>query len=287
MSGILFAHGDHCHSVGAAFWGQVEINNFRELFLQQRDKDLVEGHAKHRWFVWRSPRVGAVVNRLVAGRHGLNRKHGKFFDLVVITCVIAKWALFRLFRRIDVALEYDLCMGGNPQLVVPAALGQALCDLSLAAPQQAGKGIFRKGIRHRCHGPQRCGWVCSQRYGNGIGLIGALQGPVPEIQSAASVREPTHDQFAWAETLHAVNAEVHAGLFGTSGDDQGPGDQRSHVSRPAGLYRNTREVNVVTGDYPFLTGRLAHSLGPHVKHLLEQRGFINEVAHAFGWIGLA
>jgi hypothetical protein len=42
MTGILFPDADDCDAIGTTFRRQVEIDNFRKLLLQDRDKDLVK-----------------------------------------------------------------------------------------------------------------------------------------------------------------------------------------------------------------------------------------------------
>ena len=49
--------------------------------------------------------------------------------------------------------------------------------------------------------------------------------------------EPAHNEFVSTQQLHAVDAEIHALFFRTSGNNQWPGNQWSDISRPAGLNR--------------------------------------------------
>ena len=56
--------------------------------------------------------------------------------------------------------------------------------------------------------------------------------------------QPAHDQFISAEQLHAVDAEIHALFFGAAGNHQGPGHQRADVAGPAGLDRQSCQVDV-------------------------------------------
>jgi hypothetical protein len=67
VAGVLLAHADHGHAVGAALRGQVEVDDLRELLLQQRHEDLVQRHTEDRRLVRRASGVGAVVDRRLAG----------------------------------------------------------------------------------------------------------------------------------------------------------------------------------------------------------------------------
>ena len=101
------------------------------------------------------------------------------------------------------------------------------------------------------------------------------------------MRQPSHDELVGTQQLHPVDAKIHAGFFGATSDDQWPRDERSHVTWPAGLDRQGRKINVITPQNNVLAWRSTNNLRPHVQHFFEQRCFVDEVAHAFGRIGLS
>ena len=76
-------------------------------------------------------------------------------------------------------------------------------------------------------------------------LAGVGAGELAEVERAAAVGEPAHDQLALADHLLAVDAQVLAQprlghVARAARDDQAPGDQRRDVAGPAGLDRPLR-----------------------------------------------
>ena len=85
--------------------------------------------------------------------------------------------------------------------------------------------------------------------------------------------------------LLAVNAQVLPGLVRPFGDGQPPGDQRTDVSRPAGLDGQPAEVHVLAFPYDFLAGGFRQLLRRHVEDLLQHREFFPCIHQALGRLG--
>ena len=83
------------------------------------------------------------------------------------------------------------------------------------------------------------------------------------------MRQPSHNQLVATNQLHAVNTEIHARLFWSSGDNQRPGNKRANIPGPAGLNRKFVQVDVISIDNNVLAGRTTDGLGPHVQYFLE------------------
>ena len=110
--------------------------------------------------------------------------------------------------------------------------------------------------------------------------------PFLEVERAAAVAEPAHDQLVAADQLLAVDAQVLAFLIGPAGNHQRPGHQRAGVAGPAGLDRQLGQVHVVAFDDVFLAGARAAHLGIHAQHLAEDRQLLPGVAEPLGRLRL-
>ena len=111
---------------------------------------------------------------------------------------------------------------------------------------------------------------------------------VAEIQRAAAVRQPAHDELVRPQQLLAVDAQVLALGVGAARDHQAPGQERRHVARPAGLDRQAGQVHVLAFPDHFLAGRTLDVLGAHVpQRRLQHRDLGQRVTQALGRLGLA
>ncbi len=185
MPRVLLAHGDDCHSVGATLGWQVKVDDFRELFLQDRHEDFVQRQAENGGLVRRPAGIGAVVNRVFAVRDGFHGEYREALDFIVVARVIAEGALIGHFARLQITFQDDLGAGRNLQPVIAATCGIALGEFSFGAAQQSGEGVLGQAVGHRGNGTQRRGGVCPQGDGNRIALAGVLQLPVAIVQGAA------------------------------------------------------------------------------------------------------
>ena len=101
--------------------------------------------------------------------------------------------------------------------------------------------------------------------------------------------QPAHQGGVPARDLHAVDAQVEAvalvaallpGL-GSLGHDQRPGDQRRRLTRPAGLDRQGRKVDVIALEHDFLARRGLHRFRFHRDHGFQQRQHVHGLAQVF------
>ncbi len=181
------------------------------------------------------------------------------------------------------AFQHDLGPGRHGQVAA-----QRLRDFGARAAQQARELVFGQAVRHRRDGAQRGGRIGAQRHGDGEGRAGVGDRVVAEIQRAAAMRQPAHDELVRPQQLLAVDAQVLALGVGAARDHQAPGQERRHVARPAGLDGQARQVHVLAFPDDFLAGGALDVLGAHVP----QRGFQHRhlgqrIAQALGRFGLA
>jgi hypothetical protein len=153
---------------------------------------------------------------------------------------------------------------------------------SCAAAQQAGELVFGQRVRHRRDRAEDGGRVGAQRHRDRIRLARIGDAVLAEIERAAAVRQPAHDDLVRPQHLLAVDAQVLALLVRPLGDDQAPGDQRRDVARPAGWIGRRSEVDVLAFPHDFLAGRPFDFLGRHVPHRLDERTHVHHVAEALG-----
>src|SRR3954470_22743724 len=97
---------------------------------------------------------------------------------------------------------------------------------------------------------------------------------IAEVQGAAAVREPAHDDAIAADHLLPIDAEVLPRLLWPARHGQAPGNQRTSVIRPAGLHRQAREVDVLSLPDNLLARRARALLRRHVEDLLQHREFL-------------
>jgi hypothetical protein len=92
-----------------------------------------------------------------------------------------------------------------------------------------------------------------------------------EIERAATVGEPAHDDLVAADDLLAIDAQVLALLVRALRHDQAPCNQRCCIAGPASLDRQAREIDVVAFPDDLLARGAAHALGRHVPYGFGQR----------------
>ena len=223
-----------------------------------------------------------MIDRVIAETHPLHGEHREALDLVVVAGVVAEWAFVCHVSRVYVPLEDDFRRRRHLQLA-----DRGLHQQGAAAAQKPREAVFRKRVWHRCDGAQRGGGICPEGHRDREGLAGMRLLPLAEIQGAAAVREPAHDQAVFPDYLHAVDPEILPLLVRAARDHQGPGDQRAGVARPAGLHRQHAEVDVVFLEDVLLALAAPDHLGRHGEHLAEDREFVPGITHAFGRVGLA
>ncbi len=232
MPRIRLLHGHDGHAVRTAFGRQVEVGDLWKLLLQDWHEHFVQRHTENRRLIRRTTGVGAVIDRFDSMGDALDGEHREAVDFVVVAGVVTIRAFVGHFARMDHALEDDL--GGGRHLQVVAA---ALHQFGTVAAQQTSESVFGETVRHRRHSAKNGCRVSAQSHRDREWLTRVFFAPLTVIQRAATVAQPAHDHLVAADHLLTIDAEVLAVLVRTFGDGQAPGDQRTDVARPAGLYR--------------------------------------------------
>ncbi len=100
---------------------QVAVDHFRNRHVHQRLEDAGQGPTDSAQFVGRIVRHRGRKDRVGAVRQGRHMHHGAAAaEAVMARRTGHRPRLNRWFRRIDVALDDDLGLGGNQQLHGPA-----------------------------------------------------------------------------------------------------------------------------------------------------------------------
>ena len=160
---VLLADGDHGDAVGTGFGRQVEIDDFRKLFLQKRNEQFVQGRGHHGGLVLaRFAEVRGQVPRVRAAADPLDREHREIGLRVVVTGVVRERSLGRRVVRANMPLEDDLGAMRYGQ----AARGR-LDHPAAATAQQSREGILGKGVRNRGHRGQQGGRVGADHQAGG------------------------------------------------------------------------------------------------------------------------
>ena len=146
-------------------------------------------------------------------------KHREALALVVIPGVIAEGPLLGGIARGQRPFEQELGPCGHEQIGHGAA-----GEFRLAAPQQPGESRLTDVVGHRRHRGENGGRIRAEGHRNREGLPRTRLLPFAEIQRAAALRQPAHDQPVLPQELHAVDTEVLSLLVRSAGDDERPGD---------------------------------------------------------------
>ena len=174
-------------------------------------------------------------------------------------------------------MTFEHELGAGRRLQIDAVFADGGVDhLGAAAAQQARELVLGQRVGHRRHGAKDRGRVGTERHRDRERLAGVGVGKVAEVERAATVGQPAHDHLAPADHLLPVDAQVLAPprrwhRLRAAGDRQAPGDQRPGVARPAGLYRQLREVDRIGLEHDLLARCVAHRGGLHVPQRLGHR----------------
>jgi len=111
---------------------------------------------------------------------------------------------------------------------------------------------------------------------------------VPEIESAAAVREPTHDEFVTTDDLLTINTKILPPCVGSACDDEPPRQKGRDVAWPARLNGKFVQIDIVTFPDDILTRCALDVFGTHIPQRgLEHRDFGEGVFKAFRRFGFA
>src|SRR5437870_1990887 len=259
----------------------MEVDDLGELLGQQGHEQLVQRDAEHGRLVGRLACIGRVINRRATHGKALYRQHGEALDLVVVAGMVAVRAFVRGLAGMDHAFQHDLRAGRHLQIAA-----QAFHELGARAAQQPRELVVAARIGHRCHGGEHRRRIGAERHGHREWGAGARELVITEVERAAAMREPAHDDAVSPDHLLAVDAEVVPLLLWTACDSEAPSDERPGVTGPAVLDRQAREIDVVSFAHALVAGRRRALLRRHVEQLLEEREFLPQVAQALGRLGL-
>ncbi len=286
MAGIGLPHADDRDAIAAPLGRQPEIDDLRELLLEERDENLVQRLAQHGRLVRRAAREGRKVNRIAA--HG-DRRDGEdreFLDGIIIACVVAVGPFVGVFFQRHMAFQHDLGFGGDFQ-----RHGPAIDQLGLPPAEQSGEMIFRQRLWNRRHRGEDDSGVGADDRGGGQGLaFFAL--PAAMMLRAAPVGEPAHDRPVAPDHLHTVDAEIEgvfARLCRAFRHDKRPGDERRRLPRPAGLDGEFAKVDIGACQHDFLTGRGSERprRGAHRHHVSREGDQLQRILQTRGRLRLA
>ena len=137
MSGVLFFDRHYRQTIRTAFRRQIKIDNFRELFLQNRHEHFVQCYTQYRRFIWRTPGIGGMINRIFTLGNMRHGKYRKTIDFVIVTGVVAIRPFRRSFALFDIPFQHNLRTGGHFKVI-----GDTLHHFGLGTAQQSGKRIL-------------------------------------------------------------------------------------------------------------------------------------------------
>ena len=147
----------------------------------------------------------------------------------------------------------------------------ALYDLGACAAQQPSELILGQRIGYRRHGAEDRRRVGSERDRDRKRLARRRECVIAEVERAAAMRQPAHDQLVLCEHLLPVDAQVLALLERAARDGESPGDQRRDIARPTGLNREALEIELRAFPNDLLARRCGAFLRRHVHDLQEHR----------------
>ncbi len=260
MAGIGFLDAHHRDAIGASFRRQPEIHDLGELLLQQRNEHFIQRLAQNAGLIRRPPGEGRKINRIAPHRDRGDVEHGKLLDRIVIARVVAIRAFIAIIGKRNLALDHDFGFRGHFQ-----RLRNTIRQLHALPAQQPRKLIFRKRIRNRRHRGQNRSRIGADNSGGGQGHTLFLFPPRMMLRAAAMF-QPAHQRLIFARHLKPIDAEIVIVLPLVArplGHNQRPGDERRRLSRPAGLNRQFRKIDVIPAPNDLLAGGRSHSFLAH------------------------
>ncbi len=137
LAGIGLADGDDHQVVKDAFDGKIDVDNFGDGELHQRQENALDGFAHPGVFHGRLADDGGGVDRIFAMGDAGDVEDGIEIFERVEAGVIAERAFGAEFVEVDVAFEDDFGVGGDFEID-----GFALHQLDRLLAQEAGDEIF-------------------------------------------------------------------------------------------------------------------------------------------------
>ena len=200
MTGVLFFHAHHRHSIRAAFRRKVEIDDLGKLLLQDWDEHLVECDPQYGRFIGRSTGIGAVIDRRRPGSDPINGKYGKCLDLVVVASVVSEWTFWCFITGLYGTFEHHFRTGRNFEVGA-----DTVNQLGFGTSEQTRKGVLGECIGHWRHGAEHGCRVRAQCHHDRESLTGMTLLPLAEVECSTAVGQPAHDDSIAADHLLAIN----------------------------------------------------------------------------------
>ena len=282
VSRELLPHRDDADPVRAPLGGQVEVADLGELAAKEGDEELVHGRAEDGRLVGRAAGVGAVVDGVAAVGDALDGEDRERLDVVVVPGVVPERALRGLVPGMDGALEHDLRARRHLEIGTDGPR-----DLGAPAPEEPRERVLGERVRDRGDRGEGRRRVRPEGDRDRERLPRPRLAPRPVVESAPPVREPAHDDPVARDDLLAVDAEVLPAPVRPPGDDEGPGDERPRIVRPAGLYRPRAEVHRITLQHHLPARRGAGLARGHREDLPEDGKRLPRLAEVPGRVRLA
>ncbi len=150
--------------------------------------------------------------------------------------------------------------------------------------------ILRQRVGHRRDRTQDRGRVGAQCHCNREGPVRVGTREVAEVERAATMGEPAHDDLAPADHLLTIDAQVlpqarRGYRLRPARDRQAPGNQRAGVTWPAGLHRQPGQIDVIAFYNDVLARRAANGRRLHIPYGLEHLQQASRVLETARWLG--
>ena len=317
LPGIGLLHGHDHQVVKNSLDRQVDVHNFRNGQLHQRQEDALDRLAHPAVFHRGLAHDRSCINGVLTMGDATDVEHGVLVFERIKAGVVAEGTFGAKFIQMNMAFQNDLSRGGNLEVH-----SFALHQLDRFLAQEAGDEVFLYIGGSRDYGRER---QCRVRADSdrhfhfaaglpGIGQHGAAGSTshdvdrggracgiagrggaqrFPIVFGADLLSLPVHAGGPLVIYLHTIHADVALAGLGVARNHAGQGNETARVFGPALQDREVEQGEVVTFD-DFLAGsgrdgfgkELAH-LGEHGKHFYFvekalRRFHIHEAANTFG-----
>ena len=202
LHGIGFFDAHKNQIVKHTFSRQGDVHDLREIHLEDGQKQRDACSAKVKILHWWLPYDGARVHGIAAMCDGRNVKRGIVLRQGVIASMISERAFTpERFRRVDIALNHDVRIGGHLEIV-----GFAFHERHGLAAEVAGQQQFIKSVGQRSGGAKRIYRVAAQKNTDRHPL------PFFVITSSMSggnfLELPMHASGLVVKDLHSVHTDI-------------------------------------------------------------------------------
>ena len=222
----MFVERNNDAIVKDALHRHIHVDDFRKLGSEQGQKDALGCPAQIKIFLRRFADDGGQVNGIFSVGDSGEMKDRIIPVLRVITGVVAERPFQPHFRRVDVALQNNFCIGRNFQ-VHRLAFHQRYACLADKTGEKKLINTIRQGSGS---GITRCR-ISTERNRDFHHLI--LFAVFMEKMRPVFMNMPVHGGSFFVVHLHAVESDIPDFFIHTAVDHDGEGDESSCVLRPA------------------------------------------------------